>query len=238
MIHYVLAAALIATQSAGPAKPCLTRQEAGDIALTATSIGIAALAERCRPHVGATAFLNTGASAMLARLQAAAEPRRASAIAAFARMSRPVPAPPGGEVEAADGGDVLDADMNMSMDVDLSAEAEMTAQASAADAGDDMQMDIDSDGSDPTESDATDEVGPAMPEFDPAANPELMVGMMTLMATAMISSIDNAACPDASDFLEALSPLTPDHIARLAGAGLGMMATARPGATDNPLCPA
>ena len=110
MIHPILAATLIATQAAAaaPAPPrCMTREEAGDVAAAVVPVAINAMAERCRPHVAADAFLNTGAHAMLARMRQAAESRRSSAFAALARVMPSPPAPPadGGGEGAADGGD-------------------------------------------------------------------------------------------------------------------------------------
>lgn len=197
MIHYILAAALIAGQATAAPERCLTREEAGDIALTAVPIALGALTERCRAHVPATAFLNTGAPEMLARLRAAAEPRRASAFAAFARMSRPTTPP------ATDG--------------EEAAESEAPAEAGDGQA---------------------EEEGSAIPSFDFTGNPVVMEGFVTVMAAALASSMDTAACADANVLVESLSPLSPENIARLAGAGLGIAGTARPDATDNPLCPA
>ena len=198
MIHSILIAALVAGQAAAAPPRCLTRQEAGDIALNAAAIGLSVLAERCRPHVGPTAFLNTGAQAMLTRLREAAEPRRNSAFVAFARMSQPAPG------------------------ADDDATAEAGEGDSAARNG----------------ADAPDVETGEMPQFDPAANPELMSGLVMVMAATMINSVDTAACADADDLFEALSPLPPENIARIAGAGLGIAGTARPGAADSPLCPA
>ncbi|HET9429357.1 MAG TPA: hypothetical protein VFO69_13455 [Allosphingosinicella sp.] len=203
MINPILVAALVASQAAVPSERCLTRQEAGDIALTAASVGLGALAERCRPHVGPTAFLNTGAEAMLGRLRAAAEPRRTSAFTAFARMSRPS-TPAGSDTDS---------------DSDTEAEpASGPGLEPAAMPGDAPE--------------------PPVLAFDPTDNPELMSGLVAVMAAAMISSVDTAACADASDLFEALAPLPPENIARLAGAGLGIAGTARPADTGNPLCPA
>ncbi len=197
MIHSILIAALLAGQAATAPPRCLTRQEAGDIALNAAAIGLGVLAERCRPHVGPTAFLNSGAQAMLTRLREAAEPRRNSAFAAFARMSQPAP----------------------NADDDATADADEGPSGSRN--GDDA----------PDEAEAR-------PRFDPSANPELMSGLVMVMAATMINSVDTAACADADDLFEALSPLPPENIARIAGAGLGIAGTARPDAADSPLCPA
>ena len=203
MIHSILIAALVATQAAAAPPRCLTREEAGDIALNATAIGLGALAERCRPHLGATAFINTGGQAMLARLRAAAAPRSASAFAAFARMSQPAPAAPteNGSDDEHDHGEDHPAQPNTQ-----------------------------------TEPAEEDDAESGMPEFDPSANPELMAGLMTVMAAAMINSLDTAICADADAMFEALSPLPPENIARLAGAGLGIAGNARPDAPDSPLC--
>lgn len=206
MIHQILIAALVASQAAAAPERCLTRQEAGDIALTTASVGLGALAERCRAHVGPNAFLNTGAGAMLERLRAAAEPRRTSAFIAFARMSRPK-TPAEGETVEAEGDSTGDASV-----------PNMVPAVTPADGDEDAES--------------------AMPAFDPSENPELMSGLVMVMAAAMINSIDTAACADASDMLEALAPLPPENIARIAGAGLGIAGTARPASVDNPLCPA
>ena len=202
MIHSILIAALLASQTAAGQPRCITRQEAGDIALNAAAIGLGALAERCRPHVGASAFLNIGGEAMLSRLRAAAQPRSASAFAAFARMSRPAPRTENGSGDEHGHGE------------------EGEAQANS-----------------PTETPEEDEVESVIPEFDPSANPELMAGLVTVMAAAMINSLDTAICADADALFEALSPLPPENIARLAGAGLGIAGNARPESADSPLCP-
>ena len=209
MINPIVIAALVASQAAAAPERCLTRQEAVDIALTAASVGLGALAERCRPHVGASAFLNGGAEAMLTRLRAAAEPRRNSAFAAFARMSRPGP--------------------------ESEVEEESESGAETATETDAEKASVEN--MEPVGTPSEDEE-PAMPAFDPSANPELMSGLVTVMAAAMINSIDTAACADANDLIEALAPLPPENIARLAGAGLGIAGTARPDSFDSPLCPA
>ena len=205
MINPIVIAALVASQAAAAPERCLTRQEAGDIALTAASVGLGALAERCRPHVGASAFLNGGAEAMLTRLRAAAEPRRNSAFAAFARMSRPGP--------------------------ESEAEEESESGAETGTETDAEKASVEN--MEPVGTPSEDEE-PAMPAFDP----ELMSGLVTVMAAAMINSIDTAACADANDLIEALAPLPPENIGRLAGAGLGIAGTARPNSSDSPLCPA
>ena len=146
---------------------------------------------------------------MLTRLRAAAEPRRNSAFAAFARMSRPGP--------------------------ESEVEEESESGAETATETDAEKASVEN--MEPVGTPSEDEE-PAMPAFDPSANPELMSGLVTVMAAAMINSIDTAACADANDLIEALAPLPPENIARLAGAGLGIAGTARPDSFDSPLCPA
>lgn len=205
MIHSLAAAAILLAQAAPASERCLTREEAGDIALTATSIAMNALAEHCRPHVPADAFLNRGGNRMLARLAAAAEPRRHSAFAAFVRVSPP---PPPAAEAAAD---------------ETAGDRQASEQAIP-------NMTI----ADPDAEPATESM---MPSLDFGANPAVMESIVTLMATAFVSSIDAAACPDANDMIESLSPLSPENIARLAGASLGLAGTAQPNSAGNPLCP-
>ena len=198
MINVVVIAALLALQAGSAPQRCLTRQEAGDIALNAAYIGLNATTGRCRPHVPTTAFLNRGVQAMLDRLKAAAEPRRRSAFLAFSRMCPPVLPATVGNAEADDELDETQANRE---------NVEERGEAASP-----------------------------LPQFDPSTNPELMAQLTTVMAAAAISTVDTAACADANDFIEALSPLLPENIARLAGAGLGIAGTARPGAADSPLC--
>ena len=199
MINAVVVASLLASQASAAPRPCLTREEAGDIALNAAFIGLNAVTARCRSHVSAAAFLNRGAEAMLDRLKAAAEPRCRSAFLAFSRMYPPA----------------------------------LPAAASDADSGPEKGAQSRPRGE---SNDSQDERGSRIPQFDPATNPELTAQLVTVMASAAISTVDIAACADANDFMEALAPLPPQNIARLAGAGLGIAGTVKPGAADSLLC--
>lgn len=87
MIHALTAAALLLGQAAAAEGSCVTREQVGDIAIVLVPELVGAVAEKCRPHVAETAFLATGADDYLARLQAAADSRRQSAIRTFGRAS-------------------------------------------------------------------------------------------------------------------------------------------------------
>ncbi|HEV2866892.1 MAG TPA: hypothetical protein VGX37_10270 [Allosphingosinicella sp.] len=89
MIQPLLAAALLAAQAAqaAPAEPpCITRQEAGDMAVTLLPHLIDAMAQRCGEHLGAQAFLRTGAAGLAARLRQDAVPRRQSAMRGIGKI--------------------------------------------------------------------------------------------------------------------------------------------------------
>ena len=96
MIHHAVAAALLLSQAA-EGQRCITRGQAGDMAVTVLPIAVEAIARHCGPHVPATAFLNTGAAEMVGRLRAVAATRRQSALAGISAISggnMPAGAPP------------------------------------------------------------------------------------------------------------------------------------------------
>ena len=100
MINALLVSALLLTQAAPAEKPCITPQEAGDMAVALLPSLVDAAAQRCRPHLAASAFLLTGASAWTARLRQDAGPRRESALRGISLISGNRQAPAGVESEA------------------------------------------------------------------------------------------------------------------------------------------
>lgn len=99
MINHAVAAALLLSQAAPPAeRPCVTPQEAGDMAVAMLPYLVDAAAQHCRPHVAGDAFLVTGASAWSERLRRDGAPRRASALAGIGKIGgAQVPQGEGGE---------------------------------------------------------------------------------------------------------------------------------------------
>lgn len=100
MINALLVSALLLTQAAPAAKPCITPQEAGDMAVAVLPSLVDAATQRCRPHLAANAFLLTGASTWTARLRQDAGPRRESALRGISLISGNSQAPAGVESEA------------------------------------------------------------------------------------------------------------------------------------------
>ena len=100
MIHPLLVSALLLTQAAPAAKPCITPQEAGDMAVAMLPSLVDAAAQRCRPHLAANAFLLTGASTWTARLRQDAGPRRESALRGISLISGSSQPPSGADSEA------------------------------------------------------------------------------------------------------------------------------------------
>ena len=104
MIHPLAAAALLlASAQSGPgqpARPCITHEEAADVAVTLLPFLIDGMVQRCRPHLAAGAFLLTGAADWSARLRRDAAPRRASALRGISKMGD-VASPSGAGGEAA-----------------------------------------------------------------------------------------------------------------------------------------
>lgn len=86
MLGHVAAAAALLLAQASP-QNCITRQEAGDLALFVLPELITAASRQCASHLPGTAFLRTGADAFAQRLRGEAAGRRASAMAAFQRMA-------------------------------------------------------------------------------------------------------------------------------------------------------
>ena len=98
MIHHLVAAALLAAQAAPVERPCITHQEAADMAVTLLPFLLDSAAQRCRPHIAPTAFLNSGASAWSARLREEGASRRESALRGIAKLGgTPPPSGEGGE---------------------------------------------------------------------------------------------------------------------------------------------
>ena len=93
MIQPLLIAALFATQAAATTPPCITREEAGNLAVALMPHLIEGLEERCRPHLAADAFLPTRGEAFAERLRRDAGPRRELALRAIAKIGG-VDAPP------------------------------------------------------------------------------------------------------------------------------------------------
>lgn len=91
MIHHLSALSLALAQASAPvfapppAQPCFSRQDIGAVVVTLLPVLVDTLSERCRTHLAGDAFLNVGAADMSARLRAAAEPRRESAMRALAQ---------------------------------------------------------------------------------------------------------------------------------------------------------
>jgi hypothetical protein len=106
MIHQLAAAALLlaqaapATQAAPAERPCITHEEAGDMAVSLLPFLLDAAAQRCRPHLGPGAFLLGGAAEWSARLRRDSVPRRASALRGISKMGGVAP-PEGAEGDAA-----------------------------------------------------------------------------------------------------------------------------------------
>jgi hypothetical protein len=100
MFQPLIAAALIAGQAAQAAQPapaastCVTREEARDMTVAFLPLLVTAVAQRCRPHLGATAFLTGRADPWIERLRREAQPRRGSALRGLAKATA-VQAPPG-----------------------------------------------------------------------------------------------------------------------------------------------
>jgi hypothetical protein len=82
--HFLTAAALIVAQAgqAGP-RSCITKDQAADLALIALPDAVNTISQQCATYLPPTAFLRSGGAGYVERLRAAAEPRRASAMAAF-----------------------------------------------------------------------------------------------------------------------------------------------------------
>lgn len=105
MLQPLIAAALIAGQAAQAAQPtqpatCVSREEARDMAIAFLPLLVTAVAQRCRPHLAATAFLAGRSEPWVERLRREAEPRRASALRGLARATA-MQAPEGMGGEAA-----------------------------------------------------------------------------------------------------------------------------------------
>ena len=100
MINALLVSALLLAQAAPAVKPCITPEEAGDMAVALLPSLVDAATQRCRPHLAASAFLLSGASAWTARLRQDAGPRRELALRGISLISGNRQAPAGVESEA------------------------------------------------------------------------------------------------------------------------------------------
>jgi hypothetical protein len=101
MIQHLAAAALLLAQAAPAERPCITHEEAGDMAISLLPYLLEAAAQRCRPHLGANAFLLTGAADWSARLRRDSAPRRASALRGISKMGGGVTPPSGADGDVA-----------------------------------------------------------------------------------------------------------------------------------------
>ena len=87
MINPLLLSALLLAQAAPAEQPCITPQEAGDMAVALLPSMVEAVATRCRPHLAAEAFLLTGANPWIERLRRDGASRRASALRGIGLIS-------------------------------------------------------------------------------------------------------------------------------------------------------
>ena len=101
MIQHFVAAILLLAQAAPAERPCITHEEAGDMAVSLLPYLLEAAAQRCRPHLGANAYLLTGAAGWSARLRRDSAPRRASALRGISKMGGGITPPSGAEGDAA-----------------------------------------------------------------------------------------------------------------------------------------
>lgn len=102
MIQHLAAAALLLVQAAPEVAPptpapCITHQEAADVAISLLPFVLDAVAQRCRQTLPPTAFLNTGAAAWSSRLRQDGTARQESAMRGIAKMGGAAP-PPNAEV--------------------------------------------------------------------------------------------------------------------------------------------
>ena len=98
MIQHLAVVALLAAQAAPVERACITHQEAADMAVTLLPFLLDSAAQRCRPHLAPTSFLNSGASTWSARLREESAPRRESALRGIAKLGgTPAPSGEGGE---------------------------------------------------------------------------------------------------------------------------------------------
>jgi hypothetical protein len=100
MIHALLVSALLLTQAAPAERPCITPQEAGDMAVALLPSLVDAATQRCRPHLAGDAFLLTGAVQWSAQLRRDAGPRRESAMRGIALISGSTAPPAAADNEA------------------------------------------------------------------------------------------------------------------------------------------
>ena len=97
MLQPLIAAALVLSQAAPAPRPCVTRQEAGDMAIAFLPVLVSAVAQRCRAHLPATSFLSSRSADWVERLRRDAEPRRESALRGLSKVTEaPAPAGVGG----------------------------------------------------------------------------------------------------------------------------------------------
>ena len=82
----MLAALLLAQVQPAPGT-CVTREEAGDLAVAVIPHIVGGISERCRPHLQPGAFLVTRGPALRERLERDAVPRREAALRTVGKIS-------------------------------------------------------------------------------------------------------------------------------------------------------
>jgi hypothetical protein len=87
--HATAALALLLSQPANTARPCITTAELGDLAVVALPDVVDSFAGTCSAHLPATAYLRSGASAFTTKLRTGGEARRSSRLAAIGRVAPP-----------------------------------------------------------------------------------------------------------------------------------------------------
>ncbi|MGZ8283299.1 MAG: hypothetical protein ACXWUN_10170 [Allosphingosinicella sp.] len=85
-MHALLVAALLVSQSAPQERPCITPEEAGAMAVTLLPSLVDSVSQRCRPHLGAGAFLGNGSLEWTARLRRDAGSRRELALQGIGKI--------------------------------------------------------------------------------------------------------------------------------------------------------
>ena len=91
MIHQLAAAALLLVQAPPAERPCITHQEAADMAVALLPFLVDAATLRCRGRLAPDAFLNSGAAEWSARLRQDGAARRDSAFRGIAKLGGAAP---------------------------------------------------------------------------------------------------------------------------------------------------
>jgi hypothetical protein len=86
MIANALAAAALLMAQPNQ-QSCITKEQAGDLAIVVLPDLVNSVAAQCAPHLPETAFLRRGATEFVQRLRTEAGSRRESALAAFQRFT-------------------------------------------------------------------------------------------------------------------------------------------------------